>query len=322
MKNKLKLFGVITAVLALTLTECPDPKPEPKPDPDQTTVAVTGVTLNKTSTTILVNGTETLTATVAPDNATNKAVTWSTSNAAIATVNEGTVTAKAAGTATITVTTADGNKTATCAVTVTAPITTYTVIYNANGGSGTMANSEHTIGASKALTANGFTKTDNLFVCWTTNAGGTGTKYYNSQSVTDLTTTTTTVTLYAQWAEGNMYYGVTSATALNYVKGTNTTTLAQNAWNNAVANPTNNSNVHITTITKPTEITVEFSGYNIWFVLVPQSLGELIIKDSGGVPVTSTFPKNDATYNGVKYWLHQGGSSTGIQNGLELKLSY
>jgi hypothetical protein len=57
---------------------------------------------------------------VAPADAANKAVTWSSSNAAVATVNNGTITAVAAGSAVIAVTTTDGGKTATCAVTVTA----------------------------------------------------------------------------------------------------------------------------------------------------------------------------------------------------------
>ncbi|GHT14674.1 hypothetical protein AGMMS4956_12930 [Bacteroidia bacterium] len=84
-------------------------------------VPVTGVTLNKTTLALVVGADETLTATVAPTDATNKAVTWSTSNAAVATVSEtGVVTAVAAGTATITVTTEDGSHTASCAVTVTA----------------------------------------------------------------------------------------------------------------------------------------------------------------------------------------------------------
>ncbi|MDR2423429.1 MAG: Ig-like domain-containing protein [Prevotellaceae bacterium] len=79
----------------------------------------TGVSLNKTTTTLNVNATEQLTATVAPANATNKAVSWSSSNTAVATVSStGLVTAKSAGTATITVTTADGGHTATCTVTV------------------------------------------------------------------------------------------------------------------------------------------------------------------------------------------------------------
>ncbi len=82
-------------------------------------VGVTGVSLNKTSATLSVGDSTTLTATVLPSDATNKAVTWESSDASVATVSNGTVTAKAAGTATITVTTSDGGYTDTCAVTVT-----------------------------------------------------------------------------------------------------------------------------------------------------------------------------------------------------------
>ncbi|MGN0807409.1 MAG: Ig-like domain-containing protein [Candidatus Coproplasma sp.] len=81
-------------------------------------VAVTGVSLNKTSTTIEIGSSETLTATVAPSNATNTAVTWTSSNTSVATVVDGVVTAVTAGEAIITVTTADGSYTATCTVTV------------------------------------------------------------------------------------------------------------------------------------------------------------------------------------------------------------
>ncbi len=84
-------------------------------------VSVTGVSLNKTSTTLTVDTTETLTATVSPDDATDKSVSWSSDNTAVATVTDGVVTAVAPGTANITVTTTDGNKQATCAVTVSNP---------------------------------------------------------------------------------------------------------------------------------------------------------------------------------------------------------
>ena len=83
------------------------------------TISVTGVTLNKESTTILVGESEALSATVAPSNATNQAVSWTSSNTSVATVSSsGRVSAVAEGSATITVTTSDGSFTATCAVTV------------------------------------------------------------------------------------------------------------------------------------------------------------------------------------------------------------
>ena len=83
------------------------------------TVAVTGVTVAPATLTLEVGQTGALTATVAPATATNKAVTWTSSAPAIATVDaSGTVKGIATGTATITVKTADGGKTATCAVTV------------------------------------------------------------------------------------------------------------------------------------------------------------------------------------------------------------
>ncbi|WP_462426211.1 Ig-like domain-containing protein [Anaerotignum lactatifermentans] len=85
------------------------------------TVPVTGVTLTKTELTLAEGGSEKLTATVEPANATNQTVTWSSNNEQVATVADGTVTAVKAGTATIMVTTADGSKTAACEVTVNAP---------------------------------------------------------------------------------------------------------------------------------------------------------------------------------------------------------
>lgn len=82
---------------------------------------VSGVKLNKSATSLAVGATEKLSATVSPSDASDKSVSWKSSNTGVATVSGGTVTAKAAGTADITVTTNDGSKTATCKVTVTAP---------------------------------------------------------------------------------------------------------------------------------------------------------------------------------------------------------
>jgi len=84
-------------------------------------IPVTGVSVSPTIATIAVGGTQQLTATVQPSNATNDSVTWATSNATVATVSSaGLVTGVAAGNATIKVTTTDGGKTATCAVAVAA----------------------------------------------------------------------------------------------------------------------------------------------------------------------------------------------------------
>ncbi len=89
-----------------------------------TSVSVTGVSFDQTSLSLEEGKTATLTATVSPSNATNKAVNWSSSNTSVATVSSsGVVTAKAAGSAIITCTTEDGAKKATCAVTVTGATT-------------------------------------------------------------------------------------------------------------------------------------------------------------------------------------------------------
>ena len=81
-------------------------------------VRVDSVSLNESSKEIKVGGTFTLIATVSPDTATDKSVSWSTSDSTVATVDNGTVAAIKKGTATITVTTTDGSKTAECAITV------------------------------------------------------------------------------------------------------------------------------------------------------------------------------------------------------------
>ena len=114
-----------------------NPTPTGSADPQNDTVyytggeivEVTGVTLNKDniSLDIFAKPTEQLTPTIAPADATNKSVTWSSSNNNVATVSaNGLVTAIATGNTTITVTTNDGGYTATCGVTVidTTPVVT------------------------------------------------------------------------------------------------------------------------------------------------------------------------------------------------------
>jgi uncharacterized protein YjdB len=98
---------------------------------DDANVAVTGISIEPATLTLVVTGTHTLTATVLPDNATDKAATWTSNAAGFATVDAATgkVTAIAEGVATITATTVNG-KSASCIVTVIkseVPVTDITV---------------------------------------------------------------------------------------------------------------------------------------------------------------------------------------------------
>ena len=136
--NTKKLFwvsiAVITAALFCFMMISCKPEEADTPDtpvtPPPTTIAVTGVSISKSTLPLTEGDSETLTATVSPSNATNKAVNWSSSDAGVASVSDGKVTALKPGTTTITVSTADGGKTATCAVTVEAkkiPVTGVTL---------------------------------------------------------------------------------------------------------------------------------------------------------------------------------------------------
>ena len=98
---------------------------------------VTGVSLDKTSYELTEGEFFTLTVTVLPENATNKNVSWSSSDTSVATVTtNGKVTAIKEGQTTITVKTDDGDKTATCDITVTEPIKATSLALNNNAITG------------------------------------------------------------------------------------------------------------------------------------------------------------------------------------------
>ncbi len=109
---KKKVLSILITILALctcmfTLTACGG----------NSTVEVTSITLNRSSVTLEIGDTVNLYETIYPSNATDKGVTWSSSNTSVATVSNGIVTAISEGTATITAKTSN-NKTATCYITV------------------------------------------------------------------------------------------------------------------------------------------------------------------------------------------------------------
>ena len=82
----------------------------------------------------------------------------------------------------------------------------YEVAFNANGGTGTMANQQFTAGVAQALTTNAYTNGEKYFGGWNTSADGNGTAYMDGQLInSDLTNIGgDTITLYAQWKEDAM----------------------------------------------------------------------------------------------------------------------
>ena len=119
MKNYLSLFLPVLAVICIIFACSPKEEPitpdNPKPEPKKE-VAVSGVSLSQTSVTLAVGESANLGAAVSPSNATDKNVSWSSSDASVVSVSDGKLTAVKDGTATITATA--GGKTATCTVTV------------------------------------------------------------------------------------------------------------------------------------------------------------------------------------------------------------
>ena len=166
---------------------------EDVPEPIPPTVAVTGVTLDKTSISLLVGDSETLTATVTPADAENQKLTWSSDKPAVATVDDnGKVTGVKVGEATITVTTQDGGKTATCRVTVSDREIKVT------GVTLDMTSMELVVGEGKNLTAT-ITPADatNQNVAWTSSDATVATVDDNGK-VTAVKVGTATVTVTTQ----------------------------------------------------------------------------------------------------------------------------
>ncbi|MBR4756941.1 MAG: Ig domain-containing protein [Bacteroidales bacterium] len=123
------LFAAVAAVLMVSFLASCGPAEEPGPSGGggnsgggghsgggSSTIAVTQISLNEISIALEVGGTLTLTATVSPSDATDKTVSWSSSDKSVATVENGKITGVEEGSATITATA--GGKTVSCLVTV------------------------------------------------------------------------------------------------------------------------------------------------------------------------------------------------------------
>jgi uncharacterized protein YjdB len=154
------------------------------------TVGVTGVSVSPTTASIAIGGTTALIANVTPTNATNKSVSWSSSNTSVATVSSsGVVTGVAAGSVTITVTTVDGARTATCAVTVTTSIVPVTSV------SVSPTTASITTGSTTTLTATVLpTNATNKNVTWATSNSAVATMS-SAGIVTGVTAGSATITV-------------------------------------------------------------------------------------------------------------------------------
>jgi len=218
MRNVFKQIGIIAFVAvigfglaALSLTGCGGGGGVIPPVP------VIGVTLNKSSLSLNVGNTETLTATVAPANATNQAVTWSTSNVTVATVSNGVVTAVAAGSAIIIVTTADGGITAECSVDVNDPSLTFTSIADfkiwLDAQPDNTATTAYNVKLNVSGPGGGYIPGTNIFTVGS--IGNALTTNINKYVSLDLSGST--FTSIGDWA----FFGCTSLTSVTFATGSN-----------------------------------------------------------------------------------------------------
>ncbi len=279
-------------------------------------VNVTGITLNSTSLSLVKGNTSALVATVSPSNASNKTVTWKTSNSKVATVNSsGNVNAVGAGTATITCTASDGSgKSATCTVTVTNPVLVTNIILSSISLSivkGNTSTLTATIAPSNA---------SNKTVTWKTSNSNVAT-VNSSGNVTAVGVGTATITCTASDGSGKsatctvtvtnpvLVTDITlSSTSLSIVKG-NTSTLT------ATIAPSNASNKTVTWKTSNSNVTTVNSSGNVTAVGVGTATITCTVSDGSGksatcgVTVTSQILATGITLNNTSLNLIQGNTS-------------
>ena len=156
-------------------------------------INVTGVELDKTTLSLVEGTTGSLTATVAPENATDTTVTWASDNPSVAAVDQsGKITAVSEGTATITVTTTDGGFSATCTVTVTAKAVTVTF-------EGADVDPITVLPGTEIELPTPDDTRDEIFRYWTVAGDPVGTRYYGGETVE----ITEDVTFVANWKDNS-----------------------------------------------------------------------------------------------------------------------
>lgn len=166
-------------------------QPTTTPTPENQNVEVTDISLNKNSLGLIIGNSDTLTANITPSNATNKSVTWSSSNSSIISVdNSGKVTAKAIGSATITAKTANG-KEAIATVTSDVKNITLTVGNQTISKYGTITSTNITVN----IDANGYNVPDSL-ITWS----APDTSGYTAPAYMSLNGKTATVTAREVWS--------------------------------------------------------------------------------------------------------------------------
>ena len=237
---------------------------EPKSSSPSNPILATSVSLNKTSATVTEGNTLQLTATVLPTNATNRTVTWKSSNTSVATVSSGgLVTAKSPGSATITATTTDGtNLSATCALTVQQNIV-YATSISLNKTSVTV-----TEGNTLQLTATVLpTNATNRTVTWkssntsvaTVNSSGLVTA--KSPGSATITATTTDGTNLSASCAVTVQQNIIYATSISLNKTSATMTQGNTMQLTATVLPTNATNRTVTWKSSNTSVaTVSSSG--------------------------------------------------------------
>ena len=242
--------------------------------PVDNTIYVTGITLNKTSVTIYEGESVSLTATVSPHDATNQTVLWSTSNANVATVSNGVVSAIGLGTATITAKSDDGGKTATCTVTVEAKVVSVASI------SLDKTSLELTEGETSSLTAT-ISPSDatNKNVSWSSNNSAVA-SVDNTGKVTAKSAGSATITVKTEDGNKTATCKVTvsaktySVTGVSLAKTSLTITEGETAILSATITPSNATNKKITWSSSNTSVATVDSN------------GKVIAKSKGSATIT------------------------------------